>query len=59
MWSMITHSGPITDVSVVVNVNYISELTIHSVYVHAFCVNEMYNTLIIVNLMQQIGHKWY
>ncbi len=34
-------SVPITVVILVVD--YISELTIQSVYVHHFCVNEMYN----------------
>ncbi len=45
-------SGPITVVILVVD--YISELTIHSLYVDPFCVKEMYNTSFIVNLMQQI-----
>ncbi len=48
-------SGPATVVILVVD--YISELTIHSLYVHPFCVKEM-NTLFIVNLMQQIAHSW-
>ncbi len=43
-------SGPATVVIFVVD--YISELTIHSVYVHPFCVKEMYNTSFIVILMQ-------
>ncbi len=50
-------SGPATIVILVVD--YISELTIHSLYVHPFCVKEMYNTSFIVNLMQQIVHSWY
>ncbi len=50
-------SGPATVVILVVD--YISELTIHSLYVHSFCVKEMYNTSFIVNLMQQIVHSWY
>ncbi len=37
----------------------ISELTIHSAYVHPFCVREMYNTSVIVNLIQQIMRHWY
>ncbi len=41
---MITPPGPITVVVLVVDVDYISELTIHSVYVHHFCVKEMYKT---------------
>ncbi len=49
--------GPATVVILVVD--YISELTIHSLYVHPFCVEEMYNTSFIVNLMQQIVHSWY
>ncbi len=35
-------------------VDYISELTIHSVYVHPFCAKEIYNISLIVNKMQQI-----
>ncbi len=50
-------SGPETVVILVVD--YISELTIHSLYVHPFCVKEMYNTSFIVNVMQQIVHSWY
>ncbi len=50
-------SGPTTVVIVVVD--YISELTIHSLYVHPLCVKEMYNTSFIVSLMQQIVHSWY
>ncbi len=50
-------SGPATVVILVVD--YISELTIHSIYVHSFCVKEMYNTSFIVNLMQQIMHSLY
>ncbi len=34
--SMITPSGPITVVILVVKVDYISKLTIHSVYIHPF-----------------------
>ncbi len=56
--SMTTPSGPITVVILVMNVDYISDLTIHSVYVHPFCVKEMYISFII-NLMQQIVHSWY
>ncbi len=41
-------SGPTTVVILVVD--YISELTIHSLYVCPFCVKEIYNTLFIVNL---------
>ncbi len=54
-WLMVAWppSGPATVV------DYISELTIHSLYVHPFCVKEMYNTSFIVNLMQQIVHSWY
>ncbi len=48
--SIIATSGAITVVILVVNVDYISELTIHSVYVHPFCVKEM---------IQQIMHSWY
>ncbi len=33
---IITPSGPITVVILVVNMDYISELTIHSAYVHPF-----------------------
>ncbi len=51
---MITPSGPIIVgilvVILVVNVDDIGELTIHSVYVHPFCVKEMYNTSFVVNL---------
>ncbi len=50
-------SGPTT--VVILAVDYISELTIHSLYVHPYCVKEMYNTSFIVNLMQQIVHSWY
>ncbi len=50
-------SGPATVVILVVD--YISELTIHSLYVHHFWVMEMYNTSFIVNMMQQIAHTWY
>ncbi len=50
-------SGPAT--VVILFVDYISELTIHSLYVHPFCVKEMYNTSFKVNLMQQIVHSWY
>ncbi len=49
-------SGPVTVVILVVD--YRRELMIHSVYVHPFCVKEMYNTSFIVNLMQQIVHSW-
>ncbi len=49
-------SGPANVVILVVD--YISELTIHSLYVHPFCVKEMY-TSSIVNLMLQIVHSWY
>ncbi len=49
----------ITVVILVVNVDYISELTIHSEYIQPFCVKEMYNTSFIVNLMHQIVHSWY
>ncbi len=35
-------SGPATVVILVVD--YTSELTIHSLYVHPFCVKKMYNT---------------
>ncbi len=42
-------SGPATVVNLVVD--YKSQLTIHSLYVHPFCVKEMYNTSFIVNLM--------
>ncbi len=49
--SMTTPLGPITIVILVVNVDYISELTIHSECVHLFCVKEMYNTSFIVNFM--------
>ncbi len=47
-----TSSGPTTVVILVVD--YISEPTIHSLYVHPFCVKEMYNTSFIVNLVLQI-----
>ncbi len=57
--SMVTLSGLITVGILVVNVDYISELTIHSVFVHPFCVKEMYNTSFIVNLMQQIVQNLY
>ncbi len=58
-WLMVAWppSGPATVVILVVD--YISELTIHSLYVHPFYVLEMYNTLFIVNLMQQVVHNWY
>ncbi len=39
--------GPSTVVILVVD--YISELTIQSLYVHHFCVKEMYNTSFIVS----------
>ncbi len=48
-------SGPPTVVILVVD--YISELTIHSLNVHTFYLKEMYNTSFIVNLMQQIVHS--
>ncbi len=51
---MITPSGPTTDVILIVNMGSISELTIHSVYVHPVCVKEMYNTSFMANLIQQI-----
>ncbi len=57
--SMITSSGPISVVILVMNMVFISQLTIHLVYVHPFCVKEVYNTLFIVNLMQQIMYSWY
>ncbi len=43
-WLMVAWppSGPATVVILVVD--YISELAIHSLYVHPFCVKEMYNT---------------
>ncbi len=45
-------------IAVVISVvDYISELTIHSLCVHPFCVKEMYNTSFIVNLMQQLVQK--
>ncbi len=44
---------------VILVVDYISELTIHSVSVHPFRVKELYNTSFIVNLMQQIVHSWF
>ncbi len=50
-------SGPATVVILVVD--YISDLTIHSLYVHPFSVKEMYNISFIVNLMQHIVHSWY
>ncbi len=50
-------SGPA--IIVILVVDYINELTIHSLYVHRFCVKEMYNTSVIVNLMQHIVHTWY
>ncbi len=50
-------SGPTSVVILVMD--YISELTIHSLYVHPFFVKEMYNTSFIVNLIQQIVHSWY
>ncbi len=49
-------SGPATVVILVVD--YISELTIHSLYVHPINVKEMYITSFIVNLMQQIVNGW-
>ncbi len=49
-------SDPTTGVILVVN--YISELTIQLLYVHSFCVKEVYNTSFIVNLMQEIVHSW-
>ncbi len=52
--SIITPSGDITVVILVANVDYISELTIHSVYIHPSCVKEMYNTSFIVNKMYKI-----
>ncbi len=57
--SMITPSGPITVVILVANVDYISELTIHSIYAYTFCIKEMYNILFIVNLMQETAQSWY
>ncbi len=42
-------SGPPTVVILVVD--YISELTIHSLYIHPVCVKEMYNISFIVKLM--------
>ncbi len=58
-WLMVAWppSGPATVVILVVD--YIRALTIHSLYVYSFCVKEMYNTSFIVNLMQQIVHSWY
>ncbi len=50
--SIITPSGPIIVVILVGNRDYKRELTIHSLYVHPFCVKEVYNTSFIVNLMQ-------
>ncbi len=50
-------SGP-TTVEILV-VDYISELTIHSLYPYPFYVTEMYNTSFIVNLIGQIVHCWY
>ncbi len=43
LWLMVAWppSGPTTGVIFVVD--YISELPIHSAYVHPFCVKEMYN----------------
>ncbi len=41
-------SGPATVVILVVD--YIRELTIHSLYVDPLCAKEMYNTSFIVNL---------
>ncbi len=59
LWLMVAWptSGPTTIVILVVD--YTSDLTIHSVYVHPFCVKEMYNSSFIVKLMQQIVHSWY
>ncbi len=50
-WLMVAWppSGPTTVVILVMD--YISELTIHSLYVHPLCVKEMYDTSFIVNLM--------
>ncbi len=43
-WLMVAwpHSGPATVVISVVD--YVTELTIHLLYVHPFCVKEMYKT---------------
>ncbi len=49
-------SGPATVMILVVD--NICELTIHSLYVHPFCATEMYNTSFIVNLMHHIVHSW-
>ncbi len=54
---IITPSGPTT--AVILVVDYISELTIHSLYVHPFRVKETYNTSFIMSLKQQISYNWY
>ncbi len=39
--------------------DYINELTIHSFYVNPFCVKKMYNTSFIGNLMKEIVQRLY
>ncbi len=58
-WLMVAwlSSGPTTVVILVVD--YMSKLTIHSLYTHPLYVKEMYNTSFIVNVMQQIVQSWY
>ncbi len=53
---MITPLGPISVITLLVNVDYISEQTIHSVYV---CVKEMCNTSFVLNVIQLIVHNWH
>ncbi len=55
-WQYSTPSGPTT--AVILVVDYTSKLSIHSVYVHPFCVKEMYTSFIVI-LMQHIVHNWY
>ncbi len=58
-WLMVACPPSGLTIVVFLVVDYISELSIHSIYVHPFCVKEMYNTSFIVNLMQQVVHSWY
>ncbi len=48
-------SGP--TMVVILVVDYISEQTIHSLYVHPFCVKEMFNTSFIVNFIQHSRNR--
>ncbi len=58
-WLMVAWPPSVPTTVVILVVDYISELTIHSSYVHPCCVKEMYNTSFLVNFMQQIVHSWY